>query len=132
MTKSEIEAKIEYKKTIGDTYPGGFKPIRFTKVKYKACPYAHIDIRQFQRGYDANDEEAFFPTKKGFRFPERDFRKVLRKYTLLPETYLHALILEKCFPLLEAGHYESAVLQAFKAIETSVRKKYTPLLRLSA
>ena len=54
--KSEIEAKIEYQKIIGEANPGGYKPVRFTRVKYKASPDTHIDIRQFQRGYDDEGE----------------------------------------------------------------------------
>jgi uncharacterized protein (TIGR02391 family) len=121
--KSEIEAKIEYQEVIGEIYFGGYKQIRFTKVKYKASPTAHIDIRLFQRGYDDKGEEEFFPTKTGFQFLETEFRKVVEKYSLLPETYVHPTIAEKSFSLLSSGQYESAVLQAFKAIETAIRVK---------
>lgn len=121
--KSEIEAKIEYQEVIGEADPGGYQPVRFTRIKYKASPTAHIDIRQFQRGYDDEGEEAFFPTKKGFRFPEREFRRVVKEYALMPETYVHPLIVKKSFSLLNEGQFESAVLQAFKTIETRIRKK---------
>lgn len=121
--KNEIEAKIEYQEIIGEANAGGYQPVRFTRIKYKASPTAHIDIRQFQRGYDEEGEEAFFPTKKGFRFPEREFRKVITEYALMPETYVHPLIVKKSFPLLKEGQFESAVLQAFKAIETRIREK---------
>lgn len=121
--KDEIEAKIEYQEIIGEANPGGYQPVRFTRVKYKASPTAHIDIRQFQRGYKDEGEEAFFPTKKGFRFPEREFRRVVKEYTLMPETYVHPLIVKKSFSLLNAGQFESAVLQAFKTIETRIREK---------
>lgn len=121
--KNEIEAKIEYQEVIGEANPGGYQPVRFTKIKYKESPTAHIDIRQFQRGYDEEGEDAFFPTKKGFRFPEREFRRVIKEYTLMPETYVHPLIVKKSFSLLNAGQFESAVLQAFKTIETTIREK---------
>ena len=123
MTKSEIEAKIEFQEIIGEANAGGYQPVRFTRVKYKASPSAHIDIRRFQRGYDDDDEEQYFPTKVGFRFPEREFRRVVEKYALMPETYVHPIIVKKCFSLLSSGEYESAVLQAFKAIETTIRDK---------
>ncbi|MDG1132977.1 MAG: TIGR02391 family protein [Pseudomonadales bacterium] len=121
----EVEAKIEFQKVIGEANSGGYQPVRFTRVKYKASPTAHIDIRQFQRapGDEEDEEDKYYPTKKGFRFPEREFRKVVEKYALMPETYVHALIVEKCFSLLNSQEFESAVLQAFKAIETSVRTK---------
>lgn len=123
MSKSEIEAKIEFQETIGEANPGGYQPIRFTRVKYKASPTAHIDIRRFQRGYDDEGEDQFFPTKMGFRFPEREFRRVVEQYALMPESYVHPVIIKKCFALLRNHEYESAVLQAFKAIEVSVREK---------
>lgn len=121
--KSEIEAKIEYQEVIGEANPGGYQPVRFTRIKYKASPTSHIDIRQFQRGYDDQGDEAFFPTKKGFRFPEREFRRVVKEYALMPETYVHPLIVKKSFSLLNEGQFESAVLQAFKTIETRIREK---------
>jgi len=121
--KSEIEAKIEYQVVIGEANPGGYQPVRFTRIKYKASPTAHIDIRQFQRGYDDEGEEAFFPTKKGFRFPEREFRRVVKEYALMPETYVHPLIVQKSFSLLNQGQLESAVLQAYKTIETKTRER---------
>lgn len=121
--KNEIEAKIEYQKIIGEANPGGYQPVRFTRIKYKASSDAHIDIRQFQRGYDEEGEEEYFPTKKGFRFLEREFRRVVKEYALMPESYVHPTIVNKCFSLLKDGHFESAVLQAFKTIETSIRAK---------
>ncbi|OHA80709.1 MAG: TIGR02391 family protein [Candidatus Yonathbacteria bacterium RIFCSPLOWO2_01_FULL_43_20] len=121
--KSEIEAKIEYQEVIGEANPGGYQPIRFTRVKYKASPETHIDIRQFQRGYDDKGEEEFYPTKKGFRFLEHEFNRVIKEYVLMPETYVHPIIVRKSFPLLKNGQFESAVLQAFKTIETRIRKR---------
>jgi len=121
--KSEIEAKIEYQEVVGEANPGGYQPIRFTRVKYKAIPDTHIDIRQFQRGYEAEGEDQFYPTKKGFRFPEREFRRVVKEYALMPETYVHPAIVKKSFSLLNSGQFESAVIQAFKTIETTIRKK---------
>jgi uncharacterized protein (TIGR02391 family) len=122
MTKVEIEAKIEYQEIIGEAN-SGYQPIRFTRIKYKASPETHIDIRKFQRGYSNEEENVFFPTKNGFQFPENEFKKVINKYTLLPQTYIHPRIMKKCFSLLEKSEYESAVLQAFKCIETGIREK---------
>lgn len=123
MSKPEVEAKIEYQRIIGEVNPGGYQPIRFSRIKYKASSETHIDIRQFQRGYDDEGEDMFFPTKKGFRFLERDFNKVIKEYTLLPKTYVHTEIINKSFSLLENGEFESAVLQGFKIIETKLREK---------
>jgi len=121
--KDQIEAKIEYQKVIGEIEPGGYRPIRFTKIKYKVSEETHIDIRQFQRGYDENGEEVYYPTKIGFRFLEYKFNNLIKKYTLLPKTYVHPKIIEKCFNLLNNKELESAVFQAFKLIEINVREK---------
>jgi hypothetical protein len=123
MSKSEIEAKIEYQKIIGDANPGGYQPIIFSKIKYKACNYTHIDIRKYQRASDDEGEEVYYPTKNGFRFPEKEFNRVIKEYTLLPQTYIHPKIIKKSFSLLEKNEFESAVFQAFKLLETSIRKK---------
>jgi len=123
MSKPEIEAKIEYQEIIGEAKPGDYQPIRFTRIKYKASQTTHIDIRKFQRGYDDEGNDIYFPTKNGFRFPEREFDRVIKEYTLLPQTYVHPKIIEKSFALLKSGEYESAVLQAFKCIETGIRDK---------
>lgn len=120
--KNDVEAKIEYQKIIGEVDSGGYKPIRFTRVKYKASPTAHIDIRQFQRGHDDEGNELYFPTKTGFQFLETKFSRVIKEYVLTPETYVHPLIVKKSFKLLNDGQFESAVLQAFKTIETTIRE----------
>ncbi len=119
----EVEAKIEYQRIIGEANPGSYQPVRFTRIKYKASAETHIDIRQYQRGYDDEGEDKFFPTKKGFRFLEREFNRVIKEYTLLPTTYVHPKIIEKSFSLLQSGEFESAVFQAFKTIETNIREK---------
>lgn len=122
MSKVESEAKIEFQEVIGEANTG-YQPVKFSRVKYKASPTAHIDIRKFQRGFDDEGEEQFFPTKVGFRFPEREFRKVVEKYALMPESYIHPVIVKKCFSLLKSGEFDSAVIQAFKAIEVITREK---------
>ena len=119
----EVEAKIEKQTLIGEANPGGYQPVRFSRIKYKECPDTHIDIRQYQRGYDDEGEYTFFPTKRGFRFQEREFSRIIKEYTLTPQTYIHPRISEKCFKLLTDGEFESAVLQAFKSIEISIREK---------
>lgn len=119
--KSEIEAKIEFQEIIAEAKPGSYQPIRFTRIKYKESPTAHIDIRRFQRAPDDDGEDVFHPTKIGFRFPESEFRRVLKEYALMPETYVHPYIAKKSFKLLNDGEFDSAVLQAFKAIETRIR-----------
>ena len=121
--KSEIEAKIEYQKTIGEVRPGSYRPVRFSRVKYKASPEAHIDIRQYQRGYDDEGETAYYPTKTGFQFPESAFRRVLEEYTLLPGKYIHPAIAKASFRLWKSEEFDAAVLKAFKKVEMEIRKR---------
>jgi hypothetical protein len=49
----------------------------------------------FQRGYNEKDEEVYFPHKKGFQFLESEFNRVIKDYTLLPQTYIHRKIMKK-------------------------------------
>lgn len=49
MSKPEVEAKIEFQKVIGEVNPGSYQTVRFSRVKYKASPETHIDIRQLQK-----------------------------------------------------------------------------------
>lgn len=124
--KAEVKAKIEYQTVIGEVDKGGYQPVRFTRIKYKLANTTHIDIRKYQRAPGDCDaieyEDVFFPTRIGFRFPKREFIPVIKEYTLMPETYVHSEIVKKSFKLLNSGHFESAVLQGFKCIETKIRK----------
>ncbi len=120
----EVEAKIEYQHTIGEASPGSYQPVRFTRVKYKKCDYTHIDIRRYQRAYDENEDEVYYPTKIGFQFPEKEFQRVVNEYTVTPETYLHPKIAKRCLPLLKKETtLDNAVTDAFKVLEMTVRRK---------
>ncbi len=121
--KVKAEAAVEFQNPIGEINSGGYKAIRFSKLKYKKNSDIYIDIRSYQRGYDDEGENIYYPTKIGFRFTERQFLKVVNEYTLLPSTYVHPGIAKKSFPLLQEGQFESAVLQAFKILEITLRKK---------
>lgn len=94
MSKAEIEAKIEFQELIGEANPSEYQPVRFTRVNHKDSPTAHIDISKFQRGAeDENGENEYHPTKVVFRFPECEYRRVIEKYVLMPETYIHHFII---------------------------------------
>jgi uncharacterized protein (TIGR02391 family) len=122
-TKPKVGLKIEFQENFAEVNSGSYQPIRFSKVKYKNNPDLFIDIRAYQRGYDDDGEDKYFPTKKGFQFSEREFKKMVGEYTLLPTTYVHPEIIKKSFDLLNTGQFESAVFQAFKCLETKLRKK---------
>jgi len=118
-----IKENIERQDIIGEAKTGSYQPIRFTRVKYKGSNATYIDIRMYQRGYDDEGEEIYFPTKKGFHFPEAEFKKVVKSWTILPESYIHPEVMDKSFELLAKRQFESAVLQAFKCVEIAIREK---------
>lgn len=118
-----VEEKIEYQNILGEAKAGSYHPVRFSRVKYKDNPVTFIDIRMYQRGYDDDGEEAYFPTKTGFQFPESEFEKVVRNWTTTPSACIHPDVMDKSFELLANRQFESAVLQAFKCIEVYIRKK---------
>ena len=119
----EADAKIEYQELIGEAKSGSYQSIRFSRVKYKNNSKTFIDIRIYQRGYDDDGEEVYHPTKNGFQLSEKEYNKVLERYTLMPSTYVHPDIIKKSFDLLGTRQFESAALQAFKMIEIKIREK---------
>jgi hypothetical protein len=118
-----IEEKIERQEIIGEAKAGSFHPIRFTRVKYKRGNASYIDIRMYQRGYDDEGEDVYYPTKKGFQFSETEFKKVVEKWTIMPSAYIHPNVMDKSFELLSIRQFDSAILQAFKCIEIAIREK---------
>ena len=124
MRKSE---NIEFQEIIAEANEGGYQPVRFTRIKYKNNPMVFIDIRVFQRGYshsedDDGEEYAYYPTKKGFQIPEREFGKVIKRWTIIPSAYMHPDIMDRSFELMAKRQFESAVLQAYKCIEIKIRE----------
>ncbi len=123
------ENNVEFIEIIGEAKSGSFQPIRFSRIKYKNNPLTFIDIRKFQRQEvepeNEEDEykEIFHPTKYGFQFPEREFKKVINNWTIMPTAYIHPDVMEKSFKLISDRQFESAVLQAFKTIEIKIREK---------
>jgi len=121
--KRQTQNEVEYQEIIAEAKEGSYHPIRFSRVKYRDNPHTLVDIRIFQRGYDDDDNEVFFPTKKGFQFLETEFSKVVRNWTILPSSYVHPDVMDRSFELLAKRQFESAVLQAFKCIEIRIREK---------
>jgi uncharacterized protein (TIGR02391 family) len=113
--------EIEFQEVIGEAARGDYPMVRLSRVKYRRNPYTFIDIRVFQRAYDEDGEDVYHPTKKDVQLLESRFQRLIGKWTLIPSALLHPVIIDRAFPLLTAGQYESAVLQAFKAVEVGVR-----------
>jgi len=118
-----IKEQIESQDIIGEAKAGSYQPIRFTRVKYKGSEATYIDIRMYQRGYDDEGNDVYYPTKKGFHFPEAEFGKVVERWTITPSAYVHPNVMSKTFELLSMRQFDSAVLQAFRCIEITIRGK---------
>jgi uncharacterized protein (TIGR02391 family) len=114
--------KIEFQELLAESNEGGAYNIRLTRVKYRDNPHPCMDIRMFQRGSDSEGEDVYHPTKKGVQLSEDSFQRLISKWKLIPEKLLHREILNRAYHLFLAGEFESAVIQAFKAVEVTVRK----------
>jgi hypothetical protein len=66
--------------------------LRLTRVKYENNPYTFIDLRLFQRGYDASGDDIYHPTKKGVQLKEGQFQRLIGKWTLVPSLLFHPQI----------------------------------------
>jgi uncharacterized protein (TIGR02391 family) len=117
------EARIERRTLLFEAKPGSYKSVRISRVKYKDNDEPMIDIRQFQRGYDDNGEETYFPTKVGFQMTEREYRRSVEAYTLTPGRFVHPAIADRTFTQLSDGDLDGAVLKAFRTVEIEIRSK---------
>lgn len=113
---------IEKKEILAESPRRGYEIIRLTRLKYKKSLYSFLDIRLFQRGYDEEGDEKYYPTKKGIQFREDHFQQLIGKWTLVPSILFHPLILKKAWPSVERNEFDSAIFRAFKAVEVAVRK----------
>jgi hypothetical protein len=50
--------------------------VRLSRVKYEGNDLVFVDVRVFSRGYDAEDEEVYFPTRRGIQMKASDFLKL--------------------------------------------------------
>ena len=117
-----VNEQIEYEEVVAEA-GNDYRPVRFTRVKYKKSPTPHIDIRVFQRGYDDDGGEVYYPTKSGFQLLESEFMRAVKHWMVLPSTYVHPDVMNESFELLAKRQFESAVLRAFKCVEVKIREK---------
>ena len=113
--------EIELKNVLSETSRRNYEKIRLTRLKYKDNPYYFIDIRLFQRGFDDEGNEIFYPTKKGVQFKEKDFQRLIGKWTIIPSLVLHPIIKEKCWDLVTYEKFDDAIFNAYKSIEVRIR-----------
>lgn len=118
----DIESNIELKNLL-DEIPTrkNYEIIRISRVKYKNNPNSYIDLRLFRKEQD-EDENILHPTPKGIQFKEKDFKKLINKWILIPTSLLHEIIINKSWPHIERSEFSDAVFKAFKSVEIEVRK----------
>ena len=63
----------------------------------------------------------FFVSRRARQIVSRDDFAAYRKASLLPKAQLHPLIATKVYPAFMRGEYDTAVFQAFREVEVSVR-----------
>lgn len=115
--------KIQKQEVLAETGRRSYEVLRLSRVKYADNPDTFIDLRLFQRGWDATgDEEVYHPTRKGVQLAEDQFQRLIGKWTLVPSLLLHPVIVKQASPALQREEFDTAVFRAFKAIEVRVRK----------
>lgn len=69
----------------------------------------------------------FFITRRGHKLENRTAVETYRKANLLPKELLHPVMINKVWSLFLRSSYDTAVFQAFKEVEVTVREagKYT-------
>ena len=71
--KSHIKSQVVLREV---PYKGMYR-IRLSRVNYDDNDAPFIDLRVFQRGYDADGEDVYHPTQRGFQIAERDWMKLV-------------------------------------------------------
>ena len=64
----------------------------------------------------------FFITRRGLKLENATDVEAYRKANLLPKELLHPTMVDKVWPLFLRGTYDTAVFQAFKEVEVTVRE----------
>jgi uncharacterized protein (TIGR02391 family) len=121
--KREIKKKpkIEFQEILGEIGRRSYEMLRLSRIKYVHNPHIFLDLRLFQRGYDSKSEDdVFFPTKYGVQFKEEQFQGLLERWTHTQVLLLHPLIMKKSYLSFKKKEYDTAVFNAFKAVEIRV------------
>lgn len=79
-SSSEIKLKIEYQELIKEVQSKSYEVVRLSRIKYVGNDYYFIDIRFYQKGFNDNFEEIYYPTKKGVQIKEDLFYKIFDEY----------------------------------------------------
>ncbi len=69
-----------------------------------------------------NSRHWYFITRRGRTLEDSTAVEAYRKANLLPKGLLHPIMVDKVYPLFLRGAYDTAVFQAFKEVEITVRE----------
>jgi uncharacterized protein (TIGR02391 family) len=69
----------------------------------------------------AGSQGCFFVSRRARKISSQEDFSAYRKASLLPKAQLHPLIANKVYPAFLRGEYDTAVFQAFREVEMSVR-----------
>jgi len=123
MKTAKKKPDIESQEVLAETGRRSYEMLRLSRVKYAKNPYAFLDLRIFQRGWDSDsDEDIYHPTKKGVQLKEEQFQRLVGKWTLVPSLLFHRLIIKKAYAAFRREEFDTAVFHAFKAVEVRVRQ----------
>jgi hypothetical protein len=71
---------IEVHQMIMEVHTKSMDAVRLSRVKYEGNDLVLVDVRVFSRGYDAEGEEVYFPTRRGIQMKESDFLKLAQEH----------------------------------------------------
>lgn len=71
---------IEVRQTVVEVHTKSMEAVRLSRVKYEGNDLVFVDVRVFSRGYDAEGEEVYFPTRRGIQMKESDFLKLVQAH----------------------------------------------------
>jgi hypothetical protein len=72
-----VRSKIQKQEVLREIQLKSFLVVRLTRIKYKGIAKPFIDIRVFSRGWDAEGEEKYYPTRRGIHMWESEFTKLV-------------------------------------------------------
>ena len=70
---------------------------------------------------EQNSGDYLYITRRGQKLENADAVEAYRKTKLLPKDLLHPTLADKVWPLFSRGNYDTAVFQAFKEVEVTIR-----------
>ena len=79
-------------------------------------------IPDSSRRYLSYSVTTYFITRRGQKIETLEALEAYRKANLLPKAQLHPVIAQKVWSLFLQGDYDTAVFQAFKQVEVTVRR----------